>query len=78
MDDANNEQEEDRLDIQAHYSKIIADYKVGLEKWLKNEGPRIGEIEDFEDRELDALLLKVDSMTSCAKTDIDRTISRTT
>jgi len=58
MEDGNNEVEEDNFDIQAYNSKIIKDYRDALENWLYKE-EKVGEIEEFEDRELDALLLKV-------------------
>lgn len=58
MEDAEKEQEDERLDIQAIYSSTINEFKSGLRKWLEKE-PVEQEDEDFEDRDLDALLLKV-------------------
>lgn len=58
MGDAEKEQEDERLDIQAIYSSTINEFRSGLRKWLENE-PVEQEDEDFEDRDLDALLLKV-------------------
>jgi len=56
MDLDNDEAE--RMNIRASYSAIIDDYRTGLTKWLQMD-PGASSIQDFEDRELDALLLKV-------------------
>jgi hypothetical protein len=58
MEDGNNEPEEEKFDIQAYHSTILKDFQDGLVKWLEKE-EKEGEIEEVEDRELDALLLKV-------------------
>jgi hypothetical protein len=44
----------ERMDIQASYSSVIAEYKSGLLKWLEKHS-----VDDFEDRALETLLLKV-------------------
>jgi hypothetical protein len=51
MDDAEGD---DRMDIEASYSSVIADFRAGLLQWLGRD-----DVDDFEDRQLDALLLKV-------------------
>lgn len=51
MDDAEGD---DRMDIQASYSSVIEDFRAGLLQRLGRD-----DVDDFEDRELDALLLKV-------------------
>jgi hypothetical protein len=58
MEDAEKEQEDERLDIQASYSSTINEFKSGLKQWLLKDPLEEGN-EDFEDRDLDALLLKV-------------------
>jgi hypothetical protein len=58
MEDAEREQEDERLDIQASYSPTINSFKGGLKDWLEKKQAS-EENEDFEDRDLDALLLKV-------------------
>ena len=58
MEDADKEQEDERLDIQASYSSTINEFKSGLKQWLQKDPLEEGH-EDFEDRDLDALLLKV-------------------
>jgi hypothetical protein len=58
MEEADKEQDEDSMDIQGSYSDTIQDFRKGLLKWLEKE-PQPGDFEDFEDRELDALLLRV-------------------
>jgi hypothetical protein len=58
MEDAEKEQEDERLDIQASYSSTISEFKSGLKQWLQKDPLEEGN-EDFEDRDLDALLLKV-------------------
>lgn len=54
-------EEHGRLNLQATYSNIIQDYQAGLQEWLAKEQP-VSSIDAFEDGELDALLLKVDSL----------------
>ena len=51
--------EDERMDIQASYSSFIADYKAGLLKWLEKD---LSQTDEFEDQELDALLLQVRSV----------------
>jgi hypothetical protein len=58
MEDGNNEADEDNFDIQAYHSRVIKEYEESLQRWLASN-EKVGSIEDFEDRELDALLLKV-------------------
>lgn len=59
MEEVEKEQDEDRMDIQGSYSSAISEFRNRLVNWLEKE-PQVGEtLEDFEDRELDALLLKV-------------------
>jgi hypothetical protein len=58
MEDAEKEQEDERLDIQASYLSTINEFKSGLKQWLQKDPLEEGN-EDFEDRDLDALLLKV-------------------
>ena len=58
MEDAEKEQEDERLDIQASYSYTINEFKSGLKQWLQEDPLEEGN-GDFEDRDLDALLLKV-------------------
>jgi hypothetical protein len=48
-----NDGHDERVDIQAFYSNVIAEYKGGLQAWLQED-----QEDEFEDRELDALLLK--------------------
>jgi hypothetical protein len=58
------ENEEDGpVNLQASYSNIIKDYESGLAAWLAQEQPA-SSIDAFEDRELDALLLKVSALAS--------------
>jgi len=59
MEDAEKDQEDERLDIQAIYSTTINEFRRGLRQWLEKERDEEEENGDFEDRELDALLLKV-------------------
>jgi hypothetical protein len=56
MDIENDEDE--RMHTQASFSAIIREYKAVLNSWLQKE-PTASSAEDLEDRELDALLLKV-------------------
>lgn len=58
MDDVEKEKEDDKMDIQASYSSIIRDFRANLLHWLEKENES-GGYNDFEDRDLDALLLKV-------------------
>lgn len=58
MDVVEKEQDDDKMDIQASYSSLIKEFRKFLLQWLKKE-PESNEIEDFEDQDLDALLLKV-------------------
>jgi len=55
--DLDNDDDE-RMNIQVSYSAVIRDYAAGLAKWLQVD-PVASPIEGFEDRELEALLLKV-------------------
>jgi hypothetical protein len=48
--------DDERMDIQASYSSFIADYKAGLLKWLEKD---LSQTDEFEDQELDTLLLQV-------------------
>jgi len=50
--------EDERTNTPASYSAIIDDYRTGLIKWLQMD-PGASSTQDFEDRELDALLLNV-------------------
>ena len=59
MDEVEKELDEDKTDIQGWHSSMISEFKNRLLEWLEKE-PQVEEtVEDFEDRELDALLLKV-------------------
>lgn len=60
MEDAEKDQEDEKMDIQSSYSNKIADFRQGLLQWLEKEY-QPPSTEDFEDRDLDALLLKVHS-----------------
>jgi len=57
MEEAEKDQEDETVDIQSSYSTKITDFKQGLLQWLEKES-QSHETEDFEDRDLDALLLK--------------------
>ena len=59
--------EDRRMNLQASYSSLIQDYIRGLEAWLEKEPPA-SSVDVFEDRELDALLLKVASRLVTALT----------
>ena len=58
MEDAEKDQEDEKMDIQSSYSNKIAEFRQGLLQWLEKEY-QPPETEDFEDGDLDALLLKV-------------------
>ena len=58
MEDAERDQEDEKMDIQSSYSSKITDFRQGLLQWLEKEY-QSSETEDFDDRDLDALLLKV-------------------
>lgn len=59
MEEVEKEQDDDRTDIQGWHSSMISEFKNRLLEWLEKE-PQVEEtVEDFEDRDLDALLLKV-------------------
>ena len=49
--------EEEKGNIQGYYATVISEFKEGLSRWLEKETEN-ETIEEFEDRELDALLLK--------------------
>lgn len=57
LEDDENEQRTGRVNIQASYSSIISEYRAGLLQWLEKDSR--SEDDDFEDRDLDALLFKV-------------------
>jgi len=76
MDDPDKEQEENKLNRQGYWTKLIQEFQAQLLEWLSKEPPSTEELDYLEDRELDALLLKV-----CPHQDysnLDRTIPRTT
>lgn len=75
MDDDEKEKDEERTDIQAYHSRIIREFRDGLLCWLRNESA-LGEVDEFEDRDLDRLLLKVPY--KIARVNQDRTVSRAT
>jgi hypothetical protein len=58
MEDAERDQEDETMDIQSSYSSKITDFRQGLLQWLEKEY-QSSETENFENRDLDALLLKV-------------------
>lgn len=58
MENGDKEQQNDGIDIQGLYSTVITDFRTGLLRWLEQE-PDSTRIEDHEDRQVDALLLKV-------------------
>ena len=58
MEDAEKDQEDEKMDIQSSYSSKITEFRQGLLQWLGKDC-QAPETEDFEDRDLDALLLKV-------------------
>ena len=58
MENAERDQEDEKMDIQSSYSSKITDFRQGLLQWLEKEY-QSSETEDFEDRDLDAVLLKV-------------------
>ena len=58
MENGDKGLEDDRMDIQGLYSTVITDFRTGLLRWLEQESDS-GRVEDYEDREVDALLLKV-------------------
>jgi tubulin-specific chaperone D len=70
MDEVEKEQDEERFDIQASYLTVIKEFRSGLLQWLAKES-QSGEIEEFEDRSLDALLLKVSPFTNTKLTQIE-------
>jgi hypothetical protein len=57
FEDGEDEQGRGRVNIQASYSSVIHEYRTGLLQWLEKDSE--SEDNDFEDRELDALLFKV-------------------
>jgi len=75
MDDDGKVQHDERKNIQAYYSSIIQEFRAGLQNWL-GKVPPSAEIDEFEDRDLDALLLKVHSNILLAN--VDRTFPRAT
>jgi hypothetical protein len=58
MENGEKDQDEDTMDIQGLHSKVIADFRTGLLRWLEQE-PETTRVEDHEDRQVNALLLKV-------------------
>ena len=58
MENGDRDQDGDGVDIQGLYSKVITDFRARLLRWLEQE-PDPSDIQDHEDREVDALLLKV-------------------
>lgn len=64
MENGDKDQDEDSVDIHGLYSKVIADFRARLLRWLEQE-PESSEIQDHEDREVDALLLKVSPGAHC-------------
>jgi hypothetical protein len=52
------EQDDETMDIGASYGTVIKEFESGLHRWLEKE-TLAGDADDFDDRELDALLLKV-------------------
>lgn len=58
MENGDKEQDNDGIDIQGLYSTVITDFRTGLFRWLEQE-PDSTRVEDHEDRQVDALLLKV-------------------
>jgi len=58
MENGDKEQDNDGVDIQGLYSTVITDFRTGLLRWLEQE-PDFTRVEDHEDRQVDALLLKV-------------------
>ena len=75
MDDDEKEKDEERTDIQAYHSRIILEFRDGLLCWLRKESAS-NEVDEFEDRDLDRLLLKVPY--KIARANQDRAVSRTT
>jgi hypothetical protein len=64
------------MDLQSSYSSIMRDYRINLIQWLEKQS-EANEIEDFEDRDLDAILLQVPRQPKSVANP-DRTVSRTT
>ena len=62
MDEEEKDREEEKGNIQGYYATVISEFKEALSRWLEKETEN-ETIEDFEDRELDALLLKVPRWT---------------
>ena len=58
MGDVEKEKDDDRLDIPAILTSRISEFRDGLKMWLESENIE-EEDGDFEDRDLEALLLKV-------------------
>jgi len=58
MDDPDKEQGEKKPNIQGYWTKLIQEFKAQLLEWLSKEPPST-DFDPLEDRELDALLLKV-------------------
>jgi len=58
MDDPDRGQEEKKPNIQGYWTKLIQEFKAQLLEWLSKDPPST-DFDPLEDRELDALLLKV-------------------
>jgi hypothetical protein len=53
------EQDEEMLHLQGSHSEVIKAFRSQLVEWLQKDGEDTRDEEELEDRELDALLLKV-------------------